>query len=628
MVAFLGVVIAAGAMEWALIAHDFSLTYVANNGSRSTPLLYTISSLWGALEGSIILWTLILCGYLVVMVRSTRRGATDALVGWATLVGLAVALYFFGLMAFVANPFKVVAGMVPVDGPGPNPLLQNHPLMAFHPPILYLGYVGFTVPFCYAFASLATRRYSDAWLTATRKAAMVAWVFLTVGVALGGWWSYEVLGWGGYWAWDPVENAAFLPWLTGTAFLHSIQMQERRGMLRVWNISLALATFSLTILGTFLTRSGVIDSVHSFTQSGIGPALLGFLGVVVAASLGMIWWRGDELRSPGRIESIRSRESVFLANNFAFSAFALVVLLGTVYPLAIEALRDRQLSVGEPYFDRMTIPIGLVLVFLMALAPALPWRVASGEVMHQRFIAPGWVGAATMAIAVGLGARGVAQVITFGLGAFAIAGVARIFLAATVARARSDEIAYLRAAMRTLAADPRRYGGLTVHVGVVIVAVALGVSGGYSTRTDKRLDVGDSARVRGFEVTYLGLVHSTSDRKQTTAARIRIQDGSRNLGTYAPSISFFPRSQRAVLTPAVRTGLIADVYLTVVDLPAEGEDGPVTIGVAVNPMVVWLWIGVGVMALGGFAALIPGSGRSRRDDSGRDRTVATTEVSA
>ncbi|MGH9268743.1 MAG: cytochrome c biogenesis protein CcsA, partial [Acidimicrobiales bacterium] len=382
----LGAVVAFAAMERALITRDFTVEYVARNGSSRTPALYNVASLWGALEGSILLWALVLAGYTALVARRFRDRLTDPLVGWALVTLFVVSLFFFGLMLGPANPFRVFDPPFGYDGPGPNPLLQNHPLMAFHPPMLYLGYVGFTVPFAFAVAALVTGRVGEGWLGETRRWTLFAWGFLTAGIILGAWWSYEVLGWGGYWAWDPVENASFLPWLTGTAYLHSVMVQERRGMLRVWNLSLLCATFSLTILGTFLTRSGVLDSVHSFSESPIGPWLLTFLALVAGTSLGLIAWRGDRLRAPGRIDSPLSREAAFLANNLLFAAFALVVLLGTVFPLLVEALQDDRISVGGPYFDRMTMPIGLALLFMMAVAPALPWRKATGEVLANRLL--------------------------------------------------------------------------------------------------------------------------------------------------------------------------------------------------------------------------------------------------
>ncbi|MHB8671079.1 MAG: heme lyase CcmF/NrfE family subunit, partial [Acidimicrobiales bacterium] len=410
LIVLLASVAAVAAMEVALLRHDFSLRYVADHGSRQTPLLFTVTGLWSALEGSILLWSLVLAGYLAVMVRRFRDRATDPLVAWATLVVLVVCAFFFALMVGPANPFRLVSGAIPLDGPGPNPLLQNHPLVAFHPPMLYLGYVGFTIPFAFAVAALVTGRVGEGWLLETRRWTLFAWGFLTLGIVLGAWWSYEVLGWGGFWAWDPVENASFIPWLTATAYLHSVMVQERRGMLRIWNLSLLLATFSLTILGTFLTRSGVLDSVHAFTESGIGPAILGFFGLVVAVSIGLIGWRGDRLRSPGTIDSPISREGAFLLNNVAFAAFAFVVLLGTVFPLLAEALTGERLSVGGPYFNRMTAPIGFTLLFLMAAAPALPWRKASGEVLHHRLLVPAWVGTLTVVVCVLSGLRGVVPV--------------------------------------------------------------------------------------------------------------------------------------------------------------------------------------------------------------------------
>jgi cytochrome c-type biogenesis protein CcmF len=399
MLALLGAVLAFVAMERALITRDFTVQYVADNGSHDTPALYNFATLWAALEGSILLWALVLTGYMALVVHKFRKRLDDPLVGWAMLTMLVVSGFFFLLLLMPANPFTAFDPPAGFDGPGPNPLLQNHPLMAFHPPALYLGYVGFTVPFAFAVAALVTGRVGEGWLLETRRWTLFAWGFLTFGIVLGAWWSYEVLNWGGYWGWDPVENASLLPWLTGTAFIHSVMVQERRGMLRVWNLSLVCATFSLTILGTFLTRSGVIASVHAFTEGSIGAWLLGFFGLTVAVTLGLIGWRADRLRAPGSVDSPVSREGAFLANNVLFAGFAFVVLLGTVFPLIVEAANDDQLSVGSPYFDSMTIPIGLTLLFLMAIAPVLPWRKASTELLSQRLFWPAWAGTAAIVVA-------------------------------------------------------------------------------------------------------------------------------------------------------------------------------------------------------------------------------------
>jgi cytochrome c-type biogenesis protein CcmF len=504
---------------------------------------------------------------------------------------------------FAANPFELVKGAVPANGAGPNPLLQNHPLMAFHPPMLYAGYVGFTIPFSFAVAALVTGRFGEGWLADVRRTTLIAWGFLTIGIVLGAWWSYEVLGWGGYWAWDPVENASLLPWLTGTAFIHSVIVQERRGMLRVWNLSLVIATFCLTILGTFLTRSGVINSVHSFTRSAIGPTLLGFLGVVVVTGLVLIAWRGDRLRTPGRIDSPLSRESAFLLNNVLFTGFALVVLTGTVFPLLVEALQDRELSVGEPYFDRMTVPIGIALLFLMAAAPALPWRAASGELLRKRLLVPAWAGVLTMVVALLVGAHGIANVLAFGLGAFAFAGIVRQLFIAVRARRQGHAENPAVALARTVRGNPRLYGGLVVHTGVVIIAIAIAVSSGYLTKREVQLTRGESAAVRGYTVTYVDRQIASSGQKTTVTARIRVERGGKVLGVYAPGISTFPNANGGIGTPSVRTGWREDLYLTLISSPTTADR--ITLGVAVNPMVLWLWFGGGVMAFGTLLALLP-----------------------
>jgi cytochrome c-type biogenesis protein CcmF len=595
-------VLAVGAMEWALLTHDFSLKYVAENNARGTPLLFTITGLWAALEGSILLWALVLAGYLAFVAHRFRARAADPLVAWATIIGLAVALFFFALMLGPANPFRTLS-VAPLDGQGPNALLQNHPLMAFHPPMLYLGYVGMTIPFAFAMAALITGRFGEGWLTDTRRYTLFAWGFLAIGILLGAWWSYEVLGWGGFWAWDPVENAALLPWLTATAFLHSVLIQERRGMLRVWNLSLVISTFCLTIFGTFLTRSGVLNSVHSFTQSDIGPWLLGFLALSATAGIALIAWRGDRLRSPGRIDAPVSRESAFLVNNLLFAALAFVVLLGTVFPLVAEALQGKQLSVGEPYFNRMATPVAVGLLFLMAAAPALPWRATSNEVLRRRLLVPAYLGGATMLLALALGTRGITTVLAYGLGAFALAGIARQFVVGARARRRAEGERWRTATRRMIGSNPRLYGGLVVHSGIVCIAVAIASFSAFITKHDVQLSKGQSATVSGYTVTYLGSRTTHSSQKNSVKALVRIRHGSSDLGVYAPAISTFRGANDGIGTPSVRTGLVRDVYLTLVSSP--NERGRVTIGVGINPMVVWLWIGGLVIAAGTGMALAP-----------------------
>ena len=492
-----------------------------------------------------------------------------------------VALFFFGLMATVANPFASTSGFLPLDGRGPNPLLQDHPLVAFHPPFLYSGYVGMTIPFSFAIAALVTGRFGEGWLADTRRASLIAWGFLTVGIVLGAWWSYEVLGWGGYWSWDPVENASLLPWLTMTAFLHSVMVQERRGMLRVWNLSLIIATFALTILGTFLTRSGVITSVHAFTQSAIGPALLGFFGLVILTGLALIAWRGDLLHAPGRIDAVLSRESAFLANNLLFTGFAFVVFTGTVFPLLVEALQNRQISVGSPYFERMTTPLGLALLFMMAIGPILPWRAVSGEVLRDRLLVPLYSGAIVMVLAVVFSSADVAGVLAYGLAAFCAAGIVRNFVVAVRARRAALHEPVPRAFTGTVRGNPRRWGGLVVHLGVVMIAVALAASQGSATARSVQLKQGESATVAGQRITYLGSSVTQTAQKATLRSRFAIHDGGSSLGVYAPAISTYPNVNQGIATPSVHVGVLRDVYLSLVAAP--DDSGRVSVQVLGEP---------------------------------------------
>jgi cytochrome c-type biogenesis protein CcmF len=599
-----GAAVATVAMQHALLTHDFSLQYVYENNSRETPLLYTITGMWSALEGSILLWGLVLAGYTAAMAHHFRRRADDRLVAWATLVTFAVGAYFFGLMLGPADPFKAMPGPLPPDGLGPNPLLQDNPLVAFHPVMLYLGFVGFTIPFAFAAAALVTGRIGEGWLVETRRWTLFAWGFLTVGVILGAWWSYKVLGWGGFWDWDPVENASFLPWLCGTAYIHSVMVQERRGLLRVWNLSLLVATFSLTILGTFLTRSGVVQSVHSFSESTIGPLLLAFFGAVVASGLGLIAWRGDRLRSPEGIESLVSREGAFLANNLVFSVFALVVLLGTVFPLLVQALNGSDVTVGSPYFDTMARPIGLTLLFLMAVAPALPWRRTSSELLRSRLIWPAVLGTATVVACSAAGVRGFTQLLTFGLGAFA--GIAAIRQLAISTRA-----AHRRGSRLWRGLFGRANGGMVVHVGVVVIAVALAAALSYGHRGNVVLRPGQSARFDGHTFSYIGVRRQVRPNQTALIALVRL-DGGRVL---RPAVSRFGSDTEGVGTPSIATGPAGDVYLSLASSPSP--DGTVSLSVVDQPMVMWLWVGGGIVALGTFMAAVPTGRRAGRRPRGQ-----------
>lgn len=604
---------AVAVMEWALLSHDFSLAYVAANGSRATPTLFTVASLWAALQGSILLWALILTVHLAVAGHRWRHRMPDPAIGWALAVGLAVAAFFFALMLGPANPFRPVGGPVPADGAGPNPLLQNHPMMAFHPPMLYLGYVGFTVPFALGMGALISGRVDEHWLRLTRQATLLAWGFLTTGIVLGAWWSYQVLGWGGYWSWDPVENAALIPWFTATAYLHSIRIQERRGMLRVWNLSLLLATYCLTILGTFLTRSGVVASVHAFSRSSVGPVLLGFLGAIVVAGLGLLALRGDRLRSPGRIDSPLSRESAFLVNNLVLTALAAVVITGTVFPLLADALWGSQLTVGAPYFDRLAGPLGLTLLVLMAVAPMLPYRAMEPRLLRERLLGPGIAASLTVAAVTALGMRGVERVLAMGLAAAVLWSVVEQVGPQVRARVRSHGERHVVALGRLLTGNRRRYGGLVVHLGVATIAVALAASYGAGAHREAVLTEGRSTTLSGYTVTYLGTQAHTTAQKLTLSARLLVRHDGDRLGVYAPSLSVFPGATEAVGSPAVRAGVTEDLYLTLVSSPTSS--GQVTVGIFVNPLVSWLWIGGLVMVLGTAWAAWPGRRRRVRAPS-------------
>lgn len=609
----LGVVVAVAAMERALITRDFTVAYVAEHGSSATPPLFNVATLWSALEGSILLWALILAGYLVAVAYQFRRRLTDPLVAWALLVMFAVSAFFLVMLLTAANPFGQFTPPPGFDGPGPNPLLQNHILVAFHPPMLYLGYVGFVVPFAFAIGSLASGRLGEGWLVETRRWTLVAWGFLTGGIILGGWWSYEVLGWGGYWAWDPVENASLLPWLTGTAYLHSVMVQERHGMLRVWNIALLCSTFSLTILGTFLTRSGVVESVHAFASGAVGPMLLGLFAVTVAVSLGLIAWRADMLRSVGRIETPISREGAFLANNAVFAALAFVVLLGTVFPLLLEALNGDRLSVGVPYFSRMTMPLGFALLTLMAVAPVMPWRRATAETMKTRLFWPAWFAVAVMVTAALLGARGWAALLAFGLAAFA-AGSAVRQLWGSVRRQGFRGVV------------GRTNGGMIVHLGVVFIAVAFAASTTYLQTVEVDLARGEVVSVGGHTVEFLDTTTTGSDRVLTVAARVKV-DGDR---IFEPRLNRYRASGMVIGTPSVRVGPFEDVYLALTSSPEastspRGNDSvdEVTLRVVVQPLISWIWLGGMVMVLGTALALVPAGSRRNRGAETADAAAGT-----
>jgi len=614
-----GAVLSMGALEAALLSDDFAMSYVAETHSRATPLLFTITSAWSALGGSIVLWTLVLAGYTVVVCRGVR-GVEDRLgVGALGVMGL-VGAFFFGLVATAANPFKILPS-APADGPGPNPLLQDHILVAFHPPLLYLGFVGFTVPFAFAMSALLLRQGGTDWLIRTRRSNLIAWSFLAGGLVLGAWWSYEVLGWGGYWAWDPVENAAFIPWLVATAFVHSAVVQVKRGMLQAWNFVLVLATFSLTILGTFLTRSAVVASVHAFTQSAVGPALLGFFVLVLGGGFTLFALRGEALASRSRPERLASREGLFLINNLLLTLFAFVVLLGTVYPIFVEALTGSQVSVGRPFFDTMAVPLAFALLLGMGVGPFTPYRWATAGVLWRRLRLPLLLGSASAAATATLAAVRSPGVI------------AVVFLAATIVAASIRQLLVSAPNVRPsglwrLVSGQRAYwGGQLAHVGVALVAVVIAVNGALATRTTITLSTGGSATFAGYTVTFARTERHTAPDRAITDAHLVFRRGGQVRWTAEPRLNAFKNQVQAVGTPAVWVAPGRDLYVALSQLSRT----QITVNLYRFPLMSWLWVGGLLVAAGGLWAFTErrrptGAGPHRTPEPGRDRQQVTADA--
>jgi cytochrome c-type biogenesis protein CcmF len=591
------------AMIYALVTHDFSVSYVAQVGSRSTPLLYTIISLWSALEGSILFWGWVLAGYSAAAIY-LNRNRTGSLIPYSMAVLLGIGAFFYLLLVGPANPFGRV-WPVPADGPGPNPLLQNHPLMAVHPPLLYLGYVGLTVPFAFAMGALLSGQLDDAWVRLTRRWTISAWGFLTLAIVAGMWWSYEVLGWGGYWAWDPVENASFMPWLTATAFLHSAMVQERRGMLRVWNLSLIVATFALTILGTFLTRSGIVASVHAFAEGEIGYYFLAFIAVVLLFSLVVLAGRSAELRTAGTMDSVASRETVFLLNNLVLTAFTFTVLLGTLFPLLAEAARGVKVSVGAPFFNRMTVPLCVALLFLMGVGPALPWRNATRAVLRRQLVPPTVAALLVGVASVVLGLREVYTILAFAFGAFALVANLREYGTGVGARMRAHGEGPLVALGRLVAANHRRYGGYLAHLGVIAMAVGIAASSTFRKELDATLRPGESVLAPGGEyaIRFDELWGIDEPQRFVVGATTTVLKGEREIGTLGPRLNFYRTSDQPITTPAVRSRPSLDIYLNLMAFERDGSS--VTLRILTEPLVFWIWLGGGIVGLGALIALWP-----------------------
>ena len=624
-----GAVGAMAVLELGLVIDDFSIAYIADNHRTGTPLVFTLAAGWAALEGSIVLWALVLALFTTSAYRVMYRDSHPLAGGTLSVLGM-MAVYWFGLMATVANPFAVCqvaadSGCalsawapwsivdIPMDGRGANPLLQNHILMAIHPPVLYVGYVGFSVPFAIGIASLASGSRDTSWLEVTRRWTLTAWGFLTAGIVLGAWWSYEVLGWGGYWAWDPVENASFIPWLLATAFLHSSVVQVRRGVLQSWNYVLVIGTFAATILGTFLTRSGVIASVHSFTQSSIGPALLAFLALVLVGSLTLFSLRIHLVGSPPRLDSLISREGAFLLNNLLLAVFAFVVLAGTLFPLAVEAFQGRTVGVGRPFFDRWAIPLAYCLLLTMGLGPVTPFRVARVGILWQRLRTPLRLALAVTALIVLAVSRNRHLVIVTLLATFVVSAIGRHLF--TLVRNRMESTGGRAGAtvLGLLRRDPGYWGGQISHVGVAILAIGIAASANLGTSGEIDLSPGERAPFAGYELAYEGPFSRSDPNRSVVGARIHVFQDGRRAATLEPRLNDYGGASGPVVTPAVHSTFGGDLYISLTRLDNRG----IRADVWAYPLQWMIWLGGLVIA--------SGAGFSLAATRRRARTAAGTD---
>ena len=596
---FLALTAAMAIMETALLTDDFSVKYVAETSSVFSPLWVKIVTLWAALEGSILLWAWILSGYTALL---AMLAPNTPLRPWAIVVLSVVQLFFLGVVAFVANPF-ITLPVPPPDGPGPNPLLQNHWMMAVHPVLMYLGVVGLTVPFAYAIAALIIRRPGSEWMSETRTWTLAGWGFLTTAIIAGGWWSYEVLGWGGYWAWDPVENLILLPWLTATAFIHSVQVQERRRMLKAWNVFLIVLTFNLSILATFLIRSGVLSSVHAFGDGPVGPVFLGFFLFVTLVAFGLVAVRWDQLRDQAELDSPVSREGGFLLNNVLFIAITFAVLLGTLFPLLVEAVSGDKVTVGSPFFNRTTVPLWLGLLALMGIGPLLPWRRAEHQTLLTNL---GWL--LLGAVAAGsagflLGVHKPYPLATVALAGLNLVSLGLLMGGAVRARTKATGRSTLGVFRDYTKDSKRRFGSMIVHLGIVVIALGVAGSGAYRVDTQLRLAVGETAVFQGYQLTLQRLYNEDLPQRTSQGAVVSVARDDRNLATLRPRINNFRNSDQSVTTPGVLYRPLEDVYLNL-SLVDETQQSIVLRTVS-SPLVSWIWVGAVVVLLGTLYALSP-----------------------
>jgi cytochrome c-type biogenesis protein CcmF len=598
---FILVTVSALALIYGLVTTDFSIQYVANNTTLATPVYYRVTGLWGALEGSLMLWEWILIifsGLVAWIYRDRHR----EMMPWVLMIFSIVSAFFLGVLAFASNPFTTIFP-VPLDGRGLNPLLEDANMMS-HPPLLYTGFVGLTVPYAFAMAALIVGKLDEAWIVTTRRWTITAWFFLTMGNLVGAWWSYHVLGWGGYWAWDPVENAAFMPWLPATAFLHSVQVQERRHMLKVWNLSLIVIAFSLTIFGTFLTRSGVLSSIHAFSNGPVGTIFLAFLAVILLASFGLLAYRADLLKGQPELDSMVSRESALLLNNVVLVSALFTIFLGTIFPLIAEAVTGAPVSVGAPYFNSATVPLFLALVFLMAVGPMIAWHRASWDNVRRNFL---WPAAASLAIGFVFfiaWMRDFMPLLGLTLCVFVVATILFDTALAVRARRRLAGEGVFRALITLARRNQRRYGGLVVHLGIVLIALGIAGSMSYSIERQATLNRGETLDVGAYKIRFEGLRAIQQPTHYRIEGAFQVTNGGRSIGLLSPALKFFPNQQSPVGRAVHRSTLREDIYLILSGF-SELEKNRATLKVLVRPLVVWIWLGGAVIALGTLIAIWP-----------------------
>ncbi|QNI38532.1 heme lyase CcmF/NrfE family subunit [Edaphobacter sp. 4G125] len=630
LASFVALNCAAFALVWAAFTNDYSVSYILHHTNRDLNAAYKFAALWSGQEGSLLLWAWLLSAYGFVL--RLRHKVDVRLSAFASTILAGIQTFFLLLLNFAAPPFAIQPGPAATDGFGLNPLLQ-YPEMIIHPPMLYLGYVGLSVPFAFALGALMMRYPGEKWIHITRRWTMVAWLFLTCGIFLGAHWAYSVLGWGGYWGWDPVENASLMPWLTGTAFLHSVMMQEKRGMMKTWNVWLIFSTFLLTILGTLLTRSGIVSSVHAFAQSSIGGWFYGFMLVVFAVCLFTFFKQKDHLKSENRLESLVSRESSFLFNNLILLTACFTVLWGTLFPVLSEYVQGSKVTVGAPFYNRVNLPIGIFLLFLTGIGPLLAWRSTSLRSIRRNFILPSIAMAVTFVVVIACGVRPwsagddmqaeIFSLITFTLAAGVITAIAAEFLrGAGVVRTQTGKN-LAASTVLLVRRNTRRYGGYIVHFGIVMMFI--GIAGGaFNQSREQEMGFGDSMTMGRYKLVCQSFTQDSNPNYDTEYALLDVFKGSRKITQLAPERRFYNASQTTSTMVALHSNLAEDLYV-IYEGKNPDTDKPI-IKVFINPLMNWIWIGVVIVVLGTFLALVPSITRAAAPAKVIAPSVAEAEV--